>query len=103
MYLCLLTFLDNGFLALAEQDENALPLIARRSIRDNYDGKKTDLLARLKEQLLGTEVKLEADYDAIWQTIVAGHKVFTFECNINPHADALQDREIRRQNRECRP
>jgi hypothetical protein len=47
-------------------------MMARRNLRDNYDSEKDTLLKKYKEQLLGAEVKLMADYDAIWNTIVAG-------------------------------
>lgn len=46
-------------------------MMARRSIRDSYDSEKEALLKKYKEQLLGAEVKLMADYTAIWNTIVA--------------------------------
>ncbi|KAG8810880.1 hypothetical protein FRC17_002717, partial [Serendipita sp. 399] len=61
--------------ALAEKDAEALPVIARRDIRKEFEEKKDALLARFKEELLGADVKLMADYDAIWKTIVAGKKV----------------------------
>ena len=50
-------------------------MIARRDIRDEYEKKQEDLLARFKEELLGANVKLVADYEAIWKTIIAGKKV----------------------------
>ncbi|KAG8751579.1 hypothetical protein FRC14_007765 [Serendipita sp. 396] len=61
--------------ALAAKDPEALPVIARRDLQKEFEDKKQDLTSQFKEQLLGADVKLMADYDAIWKTIVAGKKV----------------------------
>lgn len=62
-------------LALAANNADALPLIARRSLKDDFEAKEAALLAKFKDQLLGAEVTLHADYDAIWKEISAAHKV----------------------------
>jgi hypothetical protein len=51
-------------------------VIARRSIRDEYEvDKKEQLLERFKDELLGADVKLIADYAAIWKELVDGKRV----------------------------
>lgn len=51
-------------------------MIARRSIRDEYEvDKKEALLETLKEELLGADIELTADYAAIWKELVDGKKV----------------------------
>lgn len=61
--------------ALFERSPDTLPMIARRSIRENFEAEKETILNQCKDALLGATVKLIADYDAIWKTIVAGKKV----------------------------
>lgn len=63
---------DEGLFA---KDPDALPMIAKRNIRDEFERKKEGLLARFKEELLGADVGLMADYTAIWKTLVAGNKI----------------------------
>jgi len=64
---------------LRAKDEYALPMIARKSIRDEYEvDKKEQLLEKFKDELLGTEIKLTADYTAIWKGLVDGKKVKIF-------------------------
>ena len=54
-------------------------MIARRSIRDEYEAdKKEKLLEEFKEELLGADVTLTADYAAIWKELVDGKKVESF-------------------------
>jgi len=60
---------DAGLFAKSPE---TVPLRARRDLRDKYDSEKETLLKKYKEQLLGAEVKLMADYNTIWKTIVAG-------------------------------
>ena len=51
-------------------------MIARRSIRDEYEvDKREELLEKLKDELLGADIKLTADYAAIWKELVDGKKV----------------------------
>jgi len=51
-------------------------LIARRSIRDEYEvDKKEALLEQFTDELLGAEIKLTADYAAIWKELIDGKKV----------------------------
>lgn len=71
--------------ALFARSPERLPMIAKRGIRDDYENKKEDLLRKFKEALLGADVKLVADYDAIWNQIVAGKKV---NKDINPQDSA---------------
>lgn len=61
--------------ALAEKDPHALPTIAKRSIRDDWDKEKDNVTKTVKDELLGADVKLLADYDAIWKTIAEAKKV----------------------------
>jgi hypothetical protein len=57
---------------LFERSPLALPLIAKRGIRDNWEGDKRDeVIAKFKEEL-GVDIKLMADYDAIWKALVEG-------------------------------
>jgi len=63
---------DDG---LRAKDEYALPMIARKSIRDEYEvDKKEQLLEKFKDELLGADIKLTADYTAIWKGLVDGKK-----------------------------
>jgi predicted phage-related endonuclease len=51
-------------------------MIARRSIRDEYEAdKKEELLEKIKDELLGADIALTADYAAIWKGLVDGKKV----------------------------
>jgi len=51
-------------------------VIARKSIRDEYEvDKKEALLEKFKDELLGADIKLTADYAAIWKELVDGKKV----------------------------
>jgi hypothetical protein len=62
------------------RDEYALPMIARRSIRDEYEADKKETISweALKDELLGADIKLTADYAAIWKELVDGKKVKIF-------------------------
>jgi len=63
---------DDG---LRVKDEYALPLMARRAIRDEMEGdKKEELLEKFKSELLGADIKLTADYAGIWKELVDGKK-----------------------------
>jgi len=62
---------DDG---LSAKDEYALPLMARRSIRDEFEEKKGELSDGIKNQLREAEVKLTADYAALWRALVDGKK-----------------------------
>lgn len=54
-------------------------MIARRSIRDEYEvDKKEEILEKLKDELLGADIKLTADYATIWKALVDGKKVKSF-------------------------
>ena len=54
-------------------------MIARRSIRDEYESdKKEIILEKFKDELLGTDITLTADYAAIWKGLVDGKKVKIF-------------------------
>lgn len=54
-------------------------MIARRSIRDEYEAdKKEKLLEKFKDELLGADITLTADYAAIWKELVDGKKVEIF-------------------------
>jgi len=61
--------------ALFAKSPDTLPMIAKRSIREDYENNKEEILKSCKDALLGATVKLIVDYDAIWNTIVAGKKV----------------------------
>jgi hypothetical protein len=61
--------------ALFARSPDTLPMIAKRSIREDYDSAKASILKSTKEELLGADITFVADYDAIWKTIVAGKKV----------------------------
>jgi hypothetical protein len=50
-------------------------MIAKRSLRDNWESQRATVLKNAQEELLGATVKFVVDYDAIWKTIVAGKKV----------------------------
>lgn len=52
--------------------------MARRSIRDDFEGdKKEALLEKFKDELaLEADIKLTADYAAIWKEVVDAKKVF---------------------------
>lgn len=65
----------NSLKALFAKSPETLPMIAKRSIRDDYENNKEEILKSCKDALLGATVKLIVDYDAIWNTIVAGKKV----------------------------
>ena len=54
-------------------------MIARRSIRDEYEAdQKEKLLEKFKDELLGADITLTADYAAIWKELVDGKKVESF-------------------------
>jgi len=62
---------DDG---LRVKDQYALPLIARRSVRDECEGDNREkLLEKFKDEL-GTQIKLTTDYAAIWKALVDGTK-----------------------------
>ena len=61
--------------ALFLKSPDTLPMIAKRSIRDDYESQKENLLKQAKEELLGASVKFVADYNAMWKTIVEAAKV----------------------------
>jgi hypothetical protein len=50
-------------------------MIAKRSLRDDWEKERDTVLKNAREELLGATVKFVVDYDAIWKTIVAGKKV----------------------------
>jgi hypothetical protein len=50
-------------------------MIAKRSLRDDWETQRDTVLKNAQEELLGATVKFVVDYDAIWKTIVAGKKV----------------------------
>lgn len=60
---------------LFDKSRYSLPIIAKRSIRDDWDSKKEGLLAKFKEELLGADVTLNADYEALWKVLVDGKEV----------------------------
>jgi hypothetical protein len=74
-------------IALAEKDPNALPFIAKRNIRENWDNEKDSVTKVVKDELLGADVKLMADYDAIWKTIAEAKKVCSYH---QKHRDLLE-------------
>jgi len=50
-------------------------MIAKRSLRDEWEKQRDTVLKNAREELLGATVKVVVDYDAMWKTIVAGKKV----------------------------
>jgi len=64
---------DDG---LRVKDEYTLPIIARRSIRDDFEvDKKEALLKKFKDELaLTDDIGLTADYVTIWREIIDGKK-----------------------------
>jgi hypothetical protein len=52
-----------------------LPSLAKRGIRDDWTTQKETVIKDIKEELLGTEVKLMADVDLIWKMFVDAKKV----------------------------
>ena len=78
---------------LRVKDEYALPMMARRSIRDEFEGeKKETLLEKFKDELaLETDIKLTADYNAIWRDLVDGKKVIYLRQLPNDYSPILLD------------
>jgi hypothetical protein len=66
-----LTPVIDGVIALAE---GVLPLMARRSIRDEFEAKEKELISKIEKELLGAKVTLHADYDAIWKQLLTASK-----------------------------
>jgi hypothetical protein len=52
-----------------------LPLLARRSIRDDWLAQKETVTNGIQEELLGAPVKLMVDYEAIWKLLVDAKNV----------------------------
>jgi hypothetical protein len=61
--------------ALYARSPDTLPMIAKRSLRDDWESQHSNLLKKAKEELLGADVKFVADYVTMWKTIVQGAKV----------------------------
>lgn len=78
---------------LRVKDEYALPIMACRSIRDEFEGdKKETLLEKFKEELAPEgDIKLTADYTAIWREIVDGKKVIYLRWLPNDYSSILLD------------
>ncbi|KZS94906.1 hypothetical protein SISNIDRAFT_484426 [Sistotremastrum niveocremeum HHB9708] len=57
--------------AIFKTSKSTLPLIARRAIRDQWEKRSGEVTKRIRDQLNGFDVKLVADYEAIWAGIVA--------------------------------
>lgn len=80
------------FQGLRVKDEYALPMMARRSIRDELEGdKKEALLEKFKDELLGAEIKLTADYAAIWKELVDAKKVIHLYQSLTDCSSAFLD------------
>lgn len=62
-------------LALFAKSPYALPLLLRKGIRDEWTAQKETVTNNIKEELLGAEVKLFADVDGIWKTMVDAKNV----------------------------
>jgi len=60
--------------ALFARSPDTLPMIAKRSLREEWEKQRDTVLKNAQEELLGATVKFVVDYDAIWKTIVAGKK-----------------------------
>jgi hypothetical protein len=63
------------FVALFGTSPYTLPSLARRSIRDDWAAQKETVSNDIKEELLGTEVKLMANTDLIWKCFVDAKQV----------------------------
>jgi hypothetical protein len=61
--------------ALFDKSPYVLPLIAKRTIRDEWEATRDAVIKDIREELLGAEVNLIVDYDAIWKVIVDAKKV----------------------------
>lgn len=66
--------------------------MARRSIRDECEGdKKEELLGKFKDELLGADVRLTADYAAIWKELVDAKKVVRLHRLLSDYSSTLLD------------
>ncbi|KAK6542103.1 hypothetical protein TWF694_007872 [Orbilia ellipsospora] len=57
----------------AETNKGELPLKAKQSLLANYEERKEQISKRIKEQLLGTELKMVVDPEECWRVAVREH------------------------------
>jgi hypothetical protein len=62
-------------IALYVKSPYALPVLLRKGIRDEWTSQKETVTNKIKEELLGADVKLLADVEGIWKTIVDAKNV----------------------------